>query len=397
MNFKAAFEYESLMKSKDTYCTLNSPKALSQTKDNVNRLPPHAMVKSFLVDDYAGCPDNWLRSTSKIASYFVPVQEGHGLWLDFNKNFENDRDVAILISVQGVNPITGLKYTDKLEQYEETCPKCQDELKQNNYCSKCAITWPKQNYISTRATPWGVLWIDGFRTVENVVRQYIFTEEVMRGVAANVIGENRSYAIGVTFFLSKEAKKQQEIYNPRRVAFKASTTSSKDKSDLSSYKKRGVRYTVFPPNSSSSSESFGPAWSSSSIDVSEPHIVASELKGIIGNNLETQFYSPVHTPVNWQIPTNAGEANCANDEDSVSCYASDAKSITRSLEIGAGEKIDQRIYNEKDPLSIWQEDFYSRICINYCTHELADQIISKGIVKKTMKKEGSLEAIPVGN
>jgi hypothetical protein len=165
------------------------------------------------------------------------------MWLDFNENSNNTHHVAIVISVQGINPITGMPCKDaQLEQYIEECPKHKIKFGPDRYCSKCDYKWPKQNYVCTTGTPDGFLWLDGFRSVEGIIRQYILTAEKMRGVASNLIGKDRVYAIGLSFFISKDKKPKKEIRIVETV--------------------RNVIY-------------------------GQPH-----------------FFSPVHTPINWQIPSN---------------------------------------------------------------------------------------------
>ena len=46
----------------------------------------------------------------------------------------------------------------------------------------------------------------GFRGEDGQVRQYIITEDDTRGVAAQIMGDERVWAIGFAFYLSKEPK-----------------------------------------------------------------------------------------------------------------------------------------------------------------------------------------------
>jgi hypothetical protein len=196
-----------LMRNGKFSCGFNMPEALSGK--NSYGLPPYAKRMSFLVDDYPSCPEEWMRGDNdKLKSYFVAVQENMGMWLDFNGCADHDHDVAIVISVQGINPITGLPCNDpQLEQYVNKCPKHDTEFGEDRHCEECGHNWPKQNYITTTATPDGQLWIDGFKSAEGIVRQYILTEEKMKGVASNIIGEDRVFAIGLSFFISKKPKR----------------------------------------------------------------------------------------------------------------------------------------------------------------------------------------------
>jgi hypothetical protein len=72
---------------------------------------------------------------------------------------------------------------------------------------------PGQNYIAT--TTGESLWIDGFRGEDGQVRQYIITEDDTKGVAAQIMGDQRVWAIGFAFYLSKEPK-PEPTYSPMR-------------------------------------------------------------------------------------------------------------------------------------------------------------------------------------
>src|SRR5689334_9888868 len=93
--------------------TLNMPAALkSEVKDGVEKahaLPPYNQREAHVVDEYPACPPNWMHGSNRAASYFVAVEADRGLWLDFNPNHYHANDVAILISIQGINPLTGQK------------------------------------------------------------------------------------------------------------------------------------------------------------------------------------------------------------------------------------------------------------------------------------------------
>lgn len=186
-------------------CGFNMPLALKETA-YAQGLPPYALQRTYKVDEY-NCPDNWMHGSGKVSSYFVAVQPEHGMWLDFTQNQSHTHHVAVLVSVQGVNPITGQKQMGfKLEQYREKCPIHGCDFGGDRFCPQCKYKWPPQNYLAT--TGGGALWIDGFRNAQGEVRQYVFTEETAKGVAAQIIGSERVFAIGVAFYLSKQPKPQ---------------------------------------------------------------------------------------------------------------------------------------------------------------------------------------------
>jgi hypothetical protein len=194
--------------------TINMPEALKG--ENLHNLPPYAPQSAYVVDEYSGCPNNWMHGSNKSGSFFVPLQFGKGMWFDFTHNESHQYHVAVVTSVQGVNPIIGpmgRKEPASLDlwQIKNTCPEHDCELQQDRYCPQCGYKLPAQNYIAT--TTGQRLWIDGFRNTNGEVLQYIITEDITRGIAYQTIGDERIWAIGFAFYLSKEPKP----YNPRSI------------------------------------------------------------------------------------------------------------------------------------------------------------------------------------
>jgi len=399
IEFQTEWNHEYWLKSNDLFVGVNTPDAIESNGDEANKLPPYSKRKGFLVDEYPACPDNWVRSHGKTTSYFVGVKKNSGLWLDFNKNSNHMYDVAMVISIQGVNPITGLPCTDAhLEQYIEKCPKCDIEFGPERFCKKCEFHWPKQNYLSTTAQLSGLLWLDGFRTAEGIVRQYILTEEKMRGVASNIIGKDRVYAIGISFFLSK-SKKVQQISNLRSRSINFISTQSVPTAP-------GLIMNV--------------NWDDGGAGTQDNTI----------SNCDCKFYSPTCKPIDWKIPISVtatkeikykklSSSDCSedlglrnivqqlsetnNDPDLriVTSHSFNPDSVskvdTKQIEIGAGSNINQKISDDPEPLDFWRDEPESIICINYCFEEDCEKIISQGRIPIEAHKDGFLKDIPVGN
>jgi len=185
------------------YAGFNMPVALSESA-HAQGLPPYAPQPVHKVDEY-NSPDGWMHGSGKASSYFLAVKPGHGMWLDFTANANHKHHVAVLVSIQGINPITGQKQIGfGLQQHRDNCPKHNVAFGQDRYCPECKYKWPPQNYLAT--TGGQSLWIDGFRNDQGEVRQYVFTEETAKGVAAQIIGAERVFAIGVAFYLSVAEK-----------------------------------------------------------------------------------------------------------------------------------------------------------------------------------------------
>jgi len=314
--------------------TVHLPKA--PEGEGVHRLPPAHPIHTYVVDEYPECPTNWMHGSGKASSYFFQVEPGKHLWLDFNNNRSNPHDVAIVLSVQGVNPIIGPKegYTAKLEleRYDEVCPVHNVPFQQDRFCPTCNHKWPAQNYMTTTSWPHGVFWIDGWRKSEDEIRGFLITEDTLRGVAAQTIGEQRVFAIGIGFFLSKEAKPQP-----------APVMRSRGGGHLLG----GGTLEAFPM-----SDVYG----------------ATKGGGTLGGGTRsfgaTRSYSP---PVE-----------------------------TKKAEVGAGAKITQKLcYPDPKPLDYYEETPAGVIYANYCLPDQFDQIISGG--KRKEKEEGWMEDLKVGN
>jgi hypothetical protein len=207
----------SSMEVNGLFATINTPEALKG--EGVCGLPPHAPVNAYVVDEYPACPETWMHGSAKASSYFCPVDAGKGMWFDFTANQSHKHHIAVVVSVQGINPVDGRKITAlNLEQYKTKCPKHNIDFVQDRFCTKCKHKWPAQSYIAT--TTGQTLWIDGFRNEKGEVRQYVITEEEASGVAAQLIGEDRVFAIGFAFYKSKILK-PKPVYSVRSMAFAA--------------------------------------------------------------------------------------------------------------------------------------------------------------------------------
>ena len=390
-----------LMRNNGFSVGFNAPEALSG--EGFFRLPPYAKRMSYLVDKYPACPKDWMRSEGIVKSFFVPVKEGNGMWLDFNENENHTHNLAIVISVQGINPITGLPCNDaQLEQYIEECPKHKTKFGPDRYCEKCGYKWPKQNYISTTGTPRGRLWIDGFRTAEGVIRQYILTSEKMRGVASNIIGKDRVYAIGLSFFVSKEKKpvKNDDVlrsgstYGGNGIIYKNPTFFSPVHTP--------VNWQV--PNSP---DIIMGDWNQ---DDSPPYTTFSSIvsndaiKGISpGVSAKTFDYSSVKDGrkrtkgLKLAVAPEAGVCGAEEAEAEISYLSAPMSIQTKKLEVGAGAQINQPIYDDPERLDFWHDKPESIIVINYATEKDVMSIIEGGEVNIEGHKEGFLKEIPVGN
>jgi len=250
-----------------------------------------------------------------------------------------------VVSVQGVNAVTGLPTKElNLEQYLEKCPKHDVPFQQDRYCPECKFKWPKQNYLCTTGTHQGLLWLDGFRTPDGKVRQYVFTEQEARGVAKAVIGEDRVFAVGIGFYLSKEPKPEPTVRAFRGMVTKCATASL----DMHCDESESLNMMDAP-----GLETLGaPA--------------AAPEKELTGHKLKRR-----------------------------SRRSGSRKIQSKSYEVAAGASINQDVFPDPKDIDFWEETPAGMIYVNYCDENTAFQIIESG--KRDESTDGFLQNIPVGN
>lgn len=113
MKFNTYVNAEHLMTVNKCCAGLHMPPALksigSGEAEVAHNLPPNAPRMAFLVDEYPACPESWVRSAGRVKSYFVPVREERGVWLNFNDSLQYvPQHIAAVVSIQGINAVTGL-------------------------------------------------------------------------------------------------------------------------------------------------------------------------------------------------------------------------------------------------------------------------------------------------
>lgn len=313
-------------------CTLNMPKAVERVRnadgsEGVAGLPPYNQRSAYPVDEYQDSPDSWMRGSATEGSYFVPIEPEHGMWLDFQANMGHSHHVAAVVSVQGVDPLTGMPVAAKMEQYQDKCPKHNTSFQMNRYCPDCKFEWHPQNYLSSNnGSPF---WIDGFRTEDGVIRQWFFTEDECKGVAAQLIGKKRVHAIGIKFFLSKNPK---PIMQSRRYAYAGNLEST-----------------------------FGGGPMMSCAPAAASANVYSATKCLASNVSDSSF-----RPARMRGPV-------------------------KQLEIGAGAKIKQLINPDPETLDFWQPEPAGTLYINYCDVETANRILDGNKCEKA--SDGFLQGL----
>jgi hypothetical protein len=334
-----------------------------------------------MVDEYPACPTNWMHGSGTVKSYFVPIQPEHGMWLDLNGCSNHTHHIAALISVQGVNPLTGQPLIDtamRLEQYKNKCPKHDKEFGADLYCEECGYKWVPQNYLATTGTPLGQFWLDGFRADDGAVRQYYFTEEEAKGVATQVIGDKRVYAIGIAFYKSKTEKPNQ-AYAPRTV--KLLSMGSKPSS---SWGAAAVMPDVAVHVSRRSFNRYRGSGQSQNKSDSGLESLSSVTPEAVSMN-----YAGDSTTGFDDYEQTAGGIKLRDSNDFIDLPV-------KQLEIGAGAKINQRVYRDPENLDFWEDKPIGMLYINYVDEGAAKRIIAIGKKDMTKKGEGFLAGLTVG-
>lgn len=310
-------------------------------------LPPYHGRRLYLVDKYPACPSNWLRSQGRLISLFVPIVPGQAAWLDFNGCNSCPTDVAVVVSVQGVNPLTLRPCTDaQLEQYVDRCPTHNVPFGAHRFCHQCGFKWPRQNYLATTGTPNGAFWLDGFRRPDGTVSQYLLSTDTSRvGVAEAVLGTQRVHALGLSFFMSKHPK--PTAVAPERDGCIGFTSFGSDSEGLSP--KGSVSYSG--TISYKTSKPRGPAFLSKGV------AAAAEISCSVA---ETSAPSAPSAPGNSQWRRSVQEVT------------------PTQVEVMPGETIDQQVYDDPQPLSYWQDQPEVVVVLNYCTEADADMILAGG-------------------
>lgn len=376
MNFNAAGS-NTLMNVGRLSCVLNMPDALKSQGQGENEiaweLPPYRPRAVYLVDEYPACPAEWMRSSGRTKSYFVPIKEGKGMWLDFNQCLGSvPQHIAVVVSVQGINAVTGQPCSDPaLEQYRDECPKHKKPFGPDRLCAECNFKWPKQNYLASTGTPQGALWLDGFRAEDGHIRQYVFTAAEARGVAKAIIGERRVHALGISFFLGKETRPQPQIM-ARRLFDSGLSGGMK----LCS---AGVDAGVYGSKGAS-----GPSGDEGMVTYSASVDSMTKGGGQFGHDLMERSMTA--------SASLGREKLSARRRESVG-----APIAVKKLEVAAGARIKQQIYDDPQDLEYWQKEPEGLLIVNYCSEQEAERIVAAGKVNLDGSPEGFLQQVPVGN
>ena len=188
------------------------------------QLAPPAPQNVFEIADYddGRLPEDWERASGNRGAFFVGVRSTGELWFDFRPMNTHTHDIAIVVSVQGVNALTVQSLPHGpvlLEQYRTHCPKHGTPFMGDRFCTQCGYQMVPQNYV-TNTTPDAAIqfWLDGWRGgKDGKIQQFVFSAATEGfGVAEQILGQRRARGIGFAIFRSKYPKPRVRTPQPRR-------------------------------------------------------------------------------------------------------------------------------------------------------------------------------------
>jgi len=359
--------------------------------EGIHGLPHGTPIMAIPIHCLPGVPDGWVKDPG---SYVIEVDAEHGLWFDWTDNDEDN--VAIVPTVKGMNPITGMKTEDVgMHQYREQCPKHHIPFAYNYYCEKCEYCWPPQNYISDP----NILWWDGFRQPDGTVRQFFFTEEDERDVADAIIGKKNTIpAFGFAFYRCKNERRP--IIDNRSISI-----LNKSNDNFKGVINSDCSWTTYSISSSGSSSNSSSNSSSSSSISSSISTKGVDALASVYNVTSDVGHNKVRSLKRSSSKKRYGSKTLYGSK-TFSPIASNNKKFkeetaqerfNKDVSVGAGAKIRQSLDIDATPLDEWGENPEAVITLYFVFSEQLEQIIEKGGIKKLENKpEGYLENVPVG-
>ena len=438
MNKKTLIEENSvsILSANGYSAVLMKAERLKSDNDRTFGLPPGKPMSAIPIHCLPGAPENWIRDSG---TYVVEVDSESGLWFDWRKN--DQYNTAVVPTVKGMNPITGMKTEDvSMQQFRDECPIHKIKFAHDLHCEKCGYKWPAQNYVSWK----NILWWDGFRQSDGSVRQFFFSEEDKRDIASAIIGKKNTVpAFGFAFYRCTNSRRP-ELTKVKRISDDIMLGDSfilnndypvgdvKDfiaeehigdviintNTTCDSYSIKGglpINYTCFNKNkiggsggtvykSCSSSSGSSNASSSSSSKSSKRSTAggcscgsgSSSFFGLIKpKNYTGQprglTSSEPERPRGIEVP----------DSDEIKKFDESKEKVkerfNKDVSVGAGAKIKQELELDTTPLTEWGTMPEAVITLYFVFSEQLEAIIEKGGIKPLENKpEAYLQGVPVG-
>ena len=364
--------------------------------EEIHSLPPGKALNVYPVDSFLSPPENWLKK----GAFVVPVKPNKGLWFNFRMNDENN--TAVLMTVKGCNPVTGLETSGfHLDRYENKCPKHGCDFESERFCPECGYKWPDRSYLS--GSP---LWWDGW-VCEGAIRQFFFTEEMMRDIATHLIGkENTVPAFGFAFYSPKERRTNvtpriiHNLYNesytvyhmPKNIMY--SQTSQTAPTDMTHgmdvlYEK-DPGHKVNPIRGSS----LGALRSSKRKDTSLSSTPPKSINNVL-------YSAQVQQPDSFMCLDSVAESAAVGGSADMTlapdllvrdrCFTPQ-----KEVAVGAGARIRQKLPVDNYPLDSWNDKPDSVMTIYFVFEEEFKKMAEGGFKDYVDCREGMLKGLPVG-
>lgn len=377
---------ETLMKYKGFFAQIMEAERL--VGDQTFGLPPGSALPAYCSNIFKEYPQNWMRGPGV---FVIPVRPNKGLWFDFTPN--DHANTAVLPTVKGCNPITGLQTSGyHLERYDTKCPKHNKEFGPDRFCEECGYKWPFGNYV---ARP-NVLWLDGFRdSGDGTVRQFFFTEDEVRDIATKMIGkENTVPAFGFAFYRPK-VERPREQRTMRGDSFLYKTLVPDAYLDV-----KGAN-TSWTLSNSSGSMTYSVPGANKVCFCNTSYLVGSlgeksmpSAAGMTSEFDDMNFVDKEHTAS--AAPYKSPPKDRVLRKKAVQARLGEDYQPKKEVAIGAGAKIAQDLIEDPYPLDTWKDTPDSVMTIYFVFKDEVDRMLSKGVVDTTEKPEGMLEGMPVG-
>lgn len=339
--------------------------------ESIHNLPPGTPLSCYPAEVFKSYPENWMKGPGV---FVVPVQPNKGLWFDWRDNDQNN--TAVIPTVKGCNPITGMQTTGfHLERYDNKCPKHGCDFEAHRFCPECGYKWPDRGYVSGNP-----MWWDGFRSEDGSVRQFFFTEDMMRDVATHMIGkENTVPAFGFAFYSPKVPRSSyipfNHIYHITNYGSSMHTIFPEKKTYFSNSLgiKANVKYRSISKSFDSPTNALYSAATGQSVDA--PLACSA---GFVGEDFSADT-------------TILRERGITLDQVTEPCPAP-----KKEVAVGAGAKIRQELPEDSYPLDSWKDTPDSVMTIYFVFQEEFDKMASDGFKDFRDCEDGMLKGIPVG-
>lgn len=383
------------------------------TGDHVHNLPPGSALPVYPVDMLLEPPESWMKGPGV---FVIPVRPNKGLWFNWTQN--SDNNTAVIPTVKGCNPITGMQTSGfHMERYENKCPKHGCDFLHDRFCPECNYKWPAQNYVGPKNT----LWWDGFlNQKDGTVRQFFFSEEELRDVASTLIGkENTVPAFGFAFYAPKERRPEPAGISHNGKIY----TYAEGKNVL--FESSIVNHVYYASNSSGSTPTYGASINNSSTPITLTSLCCDSAINEVktsGSLPLGEFKGGPISPMGSmgtlnKMSTSRGFSKSLSKssfEDTgrmrnvLRCVSAPMDkgldyererampTPVKEVAIGAGAKINQSLNADPFALDTWKEAPDSVMTIYFVFQEKFEELKSKGVRDIEGSKEGILSGCIVG-